>query len=280
MAYVFGPVQPVLMPRFGGIEIVDTRTLPRERERVIRDLWHDGMRSFLQGEPTFTFQDTCVNEQLCLGPLNNAYIDHVEAERAAGREPMTYAEFSEANAATLLPDFISLPHLGTHWFGIRRQGNARWDGALVISNVRRIPRLSDEGAIACAGWPVVVHPARGPATQAEIAGAVIRRIMNANLIPVNPARREVDFVRWRLPRDPASRYIVRGSNTYGRDVFEEMADGVRVRFDDTDTDVPTEVVRELEPDDDPNLYPRYTRSVAEATSAAPLDGGSSPSQQG
>ena len=261
-----------------GVDIVDLRTLSVTDDSLVRALWHDGMQSLLVEEGTFIPKETCINPD-CLAPLSNAYVDHVEAVRSQGLEPLSYETFSEQNFDQLVPDYISKPHLPMHWFAIRATGQQAWSGAFLLSNITEVKR--DSQLLTLGGWPVVVHPAIGGMDAAAVAGAISRFLMDTDLITVDTQEPNVDIVEWHLPVDIAARYVERGTNTYGRDVFEEMADGVRVRTDPASGDAPTDVKRELQPEDNAEEFPVYTRPIrtepVEEVEPIPLDPSSSSS---
>ncbi len=257
MSFAFGEVRPLVDPRL-GVEIVDVRSLTGDEESAIRDLYHNGMQAFLKADRTFTFNDTCVNKQACLGALNNAYVDHVDEARKNGTDPLSYESYSRVHFDRLVSDFIPKPHLDLHWFGIRPTGQRAFTGALCITNIE--PVKQDSRLLTLCGQPVAYHPPVRGFSQAEMVGGVIRFVMDNNLLTVDPQEPDVDFVEWHLPTHPDSRYIVRGTNTYGRDIFEAMADGVKVRFGDKAVgDAPVEIKRELQPTDNPTRFPDFTK---------------------
>jgi len=272
MADAFGPVETVVFPRL-GVELVDVRTLPSATASGIRMLWHQGMQEFLKENDTFGFQETCINQEACLGPLLNAYVDHVESTRRAGRRPQTFEDFGQANFERVgIPDFISKPWLPLHWWGIRPIAGRNFTGALLISNIQQVKM--DSRLLTLRGWPVVVHPPivtnRVTVASAAVAGAIARLVMDTDLVTIDARELDVDFVEWELPTHPDSRYVARGTNTYGRDVFEEMADGVKVRFgDETVENAPREIKRELQSEDDGTRYEDYTRPTR-TVSAEPI----------
>ena len=268
----FGPVQPLTLTRL-GLELVDARTLSEEDEWRTRELWHNGMKALLQRESTFTPTDTCIDEQNCYGPLISAYLDHVERERAAGRDGGLYLDFSRDNFDRVgIPDYFCKPHLPVHWFAIRQPGQSTIVGSLNICNIE--PVKQESRLLTLRGWPGAVVPARGNLDPATLNGSVCRSVMDNDLITAD-GEPNVDFVEWVLPQHPDARYVERGTNTYGRDVFEAMADGVRVRFDSTTT-APREIKRELQPTDDVREYQDYTRP----TRAEPVIGISTPPTRG
>lgn len=277
MSDAFGIVEPLVSSRL-GIELVDARTLSNEEQHVVRELWHEPMKALLRADPNFVPKETCTNQQACLGPLLNEYVDHTEDARARGLEPQTFEVFEEANHARLLPDFISKSYLPLHWFGLRPIGQRTFTGALCISNIETVKH--DGSLNTLCGWPVAVHPAIGLVDVATVNGAICRLVMDTDLVTVDPREANVDFVQWVLPQHPDARYIARGANTYGRDVFEEMADRVRVKLDPVDG-APIEIKRELQPEDDAAEFPDYTRPTRAAAveSVSPL-GASQPSSRG
>jgi len=257
MSFAFGEVRSLRVPQL-GVEIVDLRSLSNDESSAARGMWHTEMQTLLRSDTDFPFKETCINVDACLGALNNAYVDHAEAERRADREPLTYEEFSRLNFDTYLPDFISKPHLDMHWFGIRANAQGAITGAVCISNVEVLK--TNPQILTLSGWPVVVHPAIQNNAVAVVAGIVARTLMDNNLVTVDRDEPNVDFVQWDLPTHPDSRYETRGGNTYGRDVFEEMADGVKVKFaDQSRGNAPSKIKRELDPSDNASEFPDYRR---------------------
>lgn len=246
-----------------GAYIVDMRSLPDDVSSNLIWDWHNGMTAFLKETSGFGFTETCMNQEATLGTLQNMYIDYVKAETDAGRREsmQTFEQFAEANwDASGTPDYVSKPWLETYWFGIRTEGF--WSGALMISNVMICKSDPTPREYYC-GWPVVVHDAYKSWPQAEFHSHIIRAVMDQNFVTVGNPRKIIDFVEWNLPTHPDSRYVARGSNTYGSDVFQEMANGVKVHFKNIDSsNVPTSVAREVMPGRDPNDFVDYAKPGA------------------
>jgi len=249
----FGVVENTTTPQ--GVEVCDLRVCPDEEASRLRDDFHRRMTIFLQENPSFGPQETC-DQSICFAALNSAYIDHVEEEREAGREPQAYEEFSALHASDLLPDYVAYPHLGVHWFGLKAPNESEYDGALVITNIWRI-RETEIDKDYFIGWPTVVAPNSMDFMQTW--GDVCRHMMNTDLV-VSADGLFVDFVEWSLPTSEESRYVDRGEgNSFGLDILRVMGDGLRVHFEDeTLGKAPSIIKRELRPDDSEADYPVYS----------------------
>lgn len=259
---MFGLVESIVTP--GGVEIRDMRTLSEEDSSRLQSDFHHRMTAFLEQDSPGGPQETC-NQAVCLAPLNNAYVDHVQAERAAGREPQTYEEFSAVNASTLIPDYISYPHLGIQWFALKAPGETEYDGALVVTNIWRI-REDEPGKDYFIGWPTVVAP---NSMDFKVTwGDVCRYVMDTDLV-VSDGGLLIDFVEWALPTSVESRYVDRGDgNTFGVDLLRIMGGGLRVHFEGEDLGkAPSVIKRELRPEDADADYPVYTAGAEPAASS-------------
>ena len=250
----FGRVSPIIDPVL-GIEIADVRTLNERANARIREIWHQSMLDLLQAEATFTPTATCTDPN-CYAALQNAFLDEIAVRRSQGIPERTYEEFSAEFGTTYVPDYVALPHLDVHWFGIRRVGTTPWRGSICISNIEVV--RSSPQRIALKGWPVVIPPPGLAGRVGFVAGRIAKFMMDTDLTTIQN-QREVDFIHWVLPQSVEARHVVRGTNTYGRDVFRGMADGRRARVVG---DVPTDVKRELEPEDNVADFPVFTDTGA------------------
>ena len=260
---MFGLVESIVTP--GGVEIRDMRTLSEEESSRLQSDFHHRMDLSLKAEPSWDGETVRCDEPDALAPLNNAYVDHVQAERAAGREPQTYEEFSAIHASTLIPDLISYPHLGIQWFALKAPGETEYDGALVVTNIWRI-REDEPGKDYFIGWPTVVAP--NSMDFKATWGDVCRYVMDTDLV-VSDGGLLIDFVEWALPTGVESRYVDRGDgNTFGVDLLRIMGDGLRVHFEGEDLGkAPSVIKRELRPEDADADYPVYTAGSEPAASS-------------
>lgn len=275
----FGPVSSIVDP-VSGVEIIDARLLPTDVQGQVREIWHGRMLARLLRDDYGT-ERTCADVQ-CFAELANAFLDDQLDRRKRGWPELTFEEFSaDGNAERYLPDYIPYPHLPSHWFGLRRIGEETIDGSLSISNIQTV--RDTRGTLYLRAWPVAEPPSSfGLRNVGRVAGQIARFIMT-NDFAEQRGGRVIDFVEWELPQDPVSRYVARPGNPYGAEVFEEMSDNLRVRFQrgSDAVDAPREVKRELRAEDDPADYPvRPKQPVREPPArqpavTRPLGGGGS-----
>ncbi len=165
----------------------------------------------------------------CFDPLINGYLeDEVEPTHPAPPSK-TYIEYSQLNAARLLPDYIQFPHLSSYFWTIHDDTTPGQEviGVLHIGQLLQESRTATD--LVLTGHAIMTLPDGLPSFEQRNLerrwGMLLRWILNNDFQPADPADPSVDFIGWDLPGHPLGAYVSRPGNDFGKDIYDEVSPG-------------------------------------------------------